>query len=268
MNQPPRAPTVSSSWIISMCRERCPPAQPEIWEAQYLLNAIPKAACPWHLRICSYGSLLLLSFSLCSALWPERVQKSERGTPYTGFLWPWIQAWCPRPLLTGALTPPALLCPLALFPPLSLTALPRCPLLQGLACCPPSLLFLACLTSVWSFHIQRTGLLLQEAFPELPPEAKALPWALSPCGCITAPAQGVCAPGVCASAQDPGCLAQSRPSEMLADAGAVQRQAASAALTPRGPPCPLCRVARHLLSRPHTGAPCCPSHQSVTAKGS
>lgn len=59
MNQPPRAPTVSSSWIISMCRERCPPAQPEIWEAEYLLNAVPKAARPWHLLICRYGSLLL-----------------------------------------------------------------------------------------------------------------------------------------------------------------------------------------------------------------
>lgn len=100
--------------------------------------------------------------------------------------------------------PPLPTCPV---PPAQPHSLPCCPLLQALACCPPSLLFLACLTSVWSFHTQRKGLLLQEAFPELRPEAQALPWALSPCGGITAPAQGVSAPGVCASAQDPGCLA-------------------------------------------------------------
>lgn len=158
--------------------------------------------------------------------------------------------------------PPLPTCPVPQAQPHSL---PCCPLLQALACCPPSLLFLACLTSVWSFHTQRKGLLLQEAFPELPPEAQALPWALtlwlhhSPCS------GSVCTRGLrlCSGSWVP-----SRRSEMLADAGSVQRPAASAALTPRGPPCPLCRVASHLLSRPHTGAPCCPSHQSVTAKGS
>ena len=56
--------------------------------------------------------------------------------------------------------PVCLLCPLALFPPLSLMAFPRCRLLQGLACCPLGLLF--CVVS----PISAKAVLLQEAFPK------------------------------------------------------------------------------------------------------
>ena len=55
---------------------------------------------------------------------------------------------CARPFLTGSLTLSARLCPLALFPLLSLMAFPHCWLWQGLACCPPGLLF------VWSLQFQ------------------------------------------------------------------------------------------------------------------
>ena len=54
----------------------------------------------------------------------------------------------------------ALLCPPALFLPLSLMAFPHCPLLQDLACCPPGLLF--CVVPAISVK----ALLLQEVFLE------------------------------------------------------------------------------------------------------
>lgn len=84
----------------------CQPRPKSGREAKSFLNAVPKAT---RTPLASSDGQIqplgcALSFSPCSALWPVREQKSDRGTPCTGFLQPWIQAWCPRPLLPGVLT--------------------------------------------------------------------------------------------------------------------------------------------------------------------
>lgn len=111
-----------------------------------------------------------------------REQTCGRDTAPTDFLWPWTQAWCPRPFLPGALSLFALTCPPALLPPLSLPALPVC-------CCRPWRLppnFFSCGSSTCSRKPPSPGSLPRAAsWGTRPPLGSLARWLQhSPCSAI------------------------------------------------------------------------------------